>query len=184
MAPCVGIVLAGGRSSRMGRDKAGLLWHTGVTWAEHARQRLLSVCDDVHVSHADDLADLRSDFIGPLGGIESALTACMGRRCVFLPVDMPRVDESDLRVVTEVAEPHATYAQGWFPLMLTATPDVLATVQSILALPEARQRSVRALVEALQPNISIIDAAAPDRLKNINDPVELQAMGLGENTHG
>lgn len=177
MTPCVGIVLAGGQSSRMGQDKSTLLWRTGVTWAEYARQRLLEVCDEVHLSHANDLADLRADFLGPLAGIESALTACMGRRCLFLPVDMPLVEVSDLQCLLHQEKPHATYAQGWFPLLLNATPDVLTAVQNILALPECRQRSVRALVSALQPQIQIIEADEPERLTNINDPAALSALG-------
>src|SRR5690606_2167004 len=117
-------------------------------------------------------------------GIESALTAFQGQRCLFLPVDMPLVEVSDLQRLVQQAKPHATYAQGWFPLLVTATPEALETVQRTLALPEARQRSVRALVEALQPNITIVEAAVPERLKNINDPVALQALDLGEKTHG
>ncbi|HKV11494.1 MAG TPA: NTP transferase domain-containing protein, partial [Thermoanaerobaculia bacterium] len=47
----VGVVLAGGRSSRMGRDKAGIVLE-GETLAARAATRLAAVCPDVAVADA------------------------------------------------------------------------------------------------------------------------------------
>ena len=44
----VGYVVAGGRSVRMGRDKALLPWENG-TLLDHAIARLRAVCDEVRI---------------------------------------------------------------------------------------------------------------------------------------
>ena len=44
-----GVLLAGGRSSRMGRDKAGLDWH-GEPLVVHVANRLLTVAATVVVA--------------------------------------------------------------------------------------------------------------------------------------
>lgn len=95
--PCgvIGYVLAGGRSSRMGRNKA-LLELGGHTLLDHAVRNLLQVCDSVRVlSSCPDLAEyapLVPDVhpeCGPLGGIEAAMLDSHADWNLFLPVDMP-----------------------------------------------------------------------------------------------
>jgi molybdenum cofactor guanylyltransferase len=92
-------VLAGGRSSRMGRDKA-MLALGGKTLLARAVETLRGVASEVTVlgerqqlEGADRaLPDLHSDC-GPLGGMEAALRDLASRRTAewacFLPVDMP-----------------------------------------------------------------------------------------------
>ncbi len=75
-----GYVLAGGRSSRMGRDKA-LLELAGKPLVRHAVKKLRRVCMDVRVlsdnpelaAYAPIVPDIHRDC-GPMGGIEAALT--------------------------------------------------------------------------------------------------------------
>jgi molybdopterin-guanine dinucleotide biosynthesis protein A len=90
-----GYVLAGGRSSRMGRDKA-LLELGGRPLALHAVTKLQRVCSDVHIlSGSRELAayaPLVSDLhpgCGPIGGIEAAFAHSTHEWNLFLPVDMP-----------------------------------------------------------------------------------------------
>jgi molybdopterin-guanine dinucleotide biosynthesis protein A len=88
-----GFVLAGGRSSRMGRDKA-LLQLGGRAMLEIALDKLraLPLASPPRVagarSDAGAIADLHPGC-GPLGGIEAALTASSHPLNVFLPLDMP-----------------------------------------------------------------------------------------------
>jgi molybdenum cofactor guanylyltransferase len=92
-AEAEGFVLAGGRSSRMGQDKA-LLRLGGRSMLEIALDKLLAV----PLASPPRLAGTRMDAAaiadlhpgcGPLGGIEAALTASNHPLNVFLPVDMP-----------------------------------------------------------------------------------------------
>lgn len=90
-----GYVLAGGRSSRMGRDKA-LLELAGKPLVQHAVIKLSRITDDVSILSArPELAafaplvpDLREGG-GPLGGIEAALAHTRHDWILVLPVDMP-----------------------------------------------------------------------------------------------
>ena len=91
----IGYVLAGGRSSRMGQNKA-LLELGGQTLLGHAVRNLLEVCDSVRVlSSCPDLtgyAPLVPDVhpeCGPLGGLEAAMLDSGSDWNLFLPVDMP-----------------------------------------------------------------------------------------------
>lgn len=98
----VGFVLAGGRSSRMGKDKAlvdfagqplvvravGILEQAGlVASIAGARSQLGQFAPVV-----EDLgANAR---LGPLSGICSALATCSAQYAVFLPVDLPLMPAS------------------------------------------------------------------------------------------
>jgi molybdenum cofactor guanylyltransferase len=90
-----GYVLAGGRSSRMGRDKA-LLELAGKPLVRHAVKKLRRVCMDVRVlsdnpelaAYAPIVPDIHPDC-GPIGGIEAALGHSIFEWNLFLPVDMP-----------------------------------------------------------------------------------------------
>lgn len=96
MVPLIGVVLAGGASSRMGRDKA-LLVIDGETLAARAARRLGGVCAEVivadagrgalpgHVSVADGPGR------GPAAGILGAAAARPGHPLLVLAVDLPRV---------------------------------------------------------------------------------------------
>ena len=91
-----GFVLAGGRSSRMGQDKA-LLQVGGRSLVGIALDKLRSIGvaapriagarTDLW-SHAPGVPDLHPGC-GPLSGIEGALTASSQPLNLFLPVDMP-----------------------------------------------------------------------------------------------
>ncbi len=102
-----GFVLAGGRSSRMGQDKAlldffgqplieralGILRRAGVTASVAGGSRELA-------AFATLVPDSR---IGPLGGICAGLAAAVEDLAVFLPVDMPLVPPGLLRLMLQHA---------------------------------------------------------------------------------
>jgi len=94
-SPIGGYVLAGGRSSRMGTEKA-LLELAGKPLIEHAVTKLRRFCADVHILsgnpglavYAPLVPDLHPDC-GPVGGIEAALDHCVHDWVLILPVDVP-----------------------------------------------------------------------------------------------
>lgn len=96
----VGVVLAGGASSRMGRDKA-LLEIDGETLAARAVRLLGEVCEEVIV--ADAGRGLLPGSVpdgpgqGPAAGILGAARARPGERLLVLAVDLPRVTVALLR---------------------------------------------------------------------------------------
>jgi molybdopterin-guanine dinucleotide biosynthesis protein A len=92
-----GFVLAGGRSTRMGQDKA-LLSLAGLSLLDLALDKLraLPLAGTPRIAaarsdlspHAAVIADLHPGC-GPLSGIEAALAASAQPLNVFLPVDLP-----------------------------------------------------------------------------------------------
>jgi molybdenum cofactor guanylyltransferase len=97
--PISAYVLAGGRSSRMGSDKA-LLRLGGRPLIAHAVGKLRRITPDVHILAGADgsnaalarygplVADLHPDT-GPIGGIEAALAHTSSDWNLILPVDVP-----------------------------------------------------------------------------------------------
>lgn len=97
----VGFVVAGGRSARMGRDKALLPWG-GTDLLGHALVRLRAATGDVRIlcgsepRYLDREAPVETDLVagaGPLGGVVTGLTAARGQAGLFLAVDLPLVPE-------------------------------------------------------------------------------------------
>ncbi len=90
-----GYVLAGGKSSRMGRDKA-LLELAGKPLVLRAVEKLQQVCAEVSIlgnreelaAYAPLVRDLH-EGCGPLGGIEAALAHSTKAWNLLMAVDMP-----------------------------------------------------------------------------------------------
>ena len=107
-----GFVLAGGRSTRMGQDKALLPWG-GQTLLEVALDKLralplataprIAAARSDLSSHAGVIADLHPGC-GPLSGIEAALAASSRPLNVFLPVDVPLLPAQFLLWMLQRAE--------------------------------------------------------------------------------
>ena len=98
-----GFILAGGRSSRLGRDKALLPWPPNAsaegnsqTLLQHSIDRLQCICASVSVcANRDDLpfaGTIIPDALpgsGPLGGIVAALEHSTTEWNLMLAVDLP-----------------------------------------------------------------------------------------------
>jgi len=100
MPPVTGFVVAGGRSQRMGTDKALLAW-SGGTLLDDCIARLRGVTDDVRILSGPEprYADRGLPVItdrgaesGALVGVLSGLLALERRLGLFLAVDLPHVD--------------------------------------------------------------------------------------------
>jgi len=103
-------VLAGGKSSRMGTNKA-FLEFGGETLLARALSTLKSVCDNVVIvadpatfaASGPVIADLFPGC-GPLGGIHAALQHSSAELNLMLAVDMPFVSPELLRFLLVIAE--------------------------------------------------------------------------------
>ena len=121
-----GYVLAGGRSSRMGRDKA-MLQLAGKPLVQRAVTRLRQICVEVHVlggsPELEQFAPLVHDLhpgCGPIGGLEAALNHSRHTWNLFTPVDVPFLP--------------AAFLQKWARQVTTSSPAArvaLFTVQDI-----------------------------------------------------
>lgn len=110
-----GIVLAGGRSTRMGRDKALLALADGKTLLARAVETLRAAGAPeilVSVAHGKtyglagtrEVADLQEDC-GPMGGLAASLAVAGHPLCLVLAVDMPGMMPAYLRGLLREARP-------------------------------------------------------------------------------
>ena len=100
----LGAVLAGGRSSRFGADKA-LAMLDGRSLLDHALAALRAHCDAVIVVGRGEIADWPRADMGPLGGIAGAMIHAADRgfdQLLTAPVDCVRLP-GDLRALLEPA---------------------------------------------------------------------------------
>lgn len=111
-AVCEGFVLAGGQSSRMGRDKSLISFH-GERLIRHALDILRNAGLEGRIAGArGDLSTFASILaddreypgLGPLSGICPALEATAARFAVFLPVDLPLLPASLVSYLVHRAE--------------------------------------------------------------------------------
>jgi molybdopterin-guanine dinucleotide biosynthesis protein A len=115
-APLYGLVLAGGRSTRMQRDKAALEYRPGVTQLDAAMSLLQGRVSRTFVSvRADQAGDAararhpqivdRGDVEGPIAGISAALDTHPGSAWLVLACDLPYLDARTLDVLIAARDP-------------------------------------------------------------------------------
>ncbi len=106
----MGFIIAGGKSSRMGADKAFLDFH-GQTLLDHALTALRAACENVTIvgdpAKFSKYAAVVEDIFpgcGPLAGIHSALVYSKAELNLMLAVDMPFVIAELLAFLFAAAE--------------------------------------------------------------------------------
>ena len=189
--PVFGLVLAGGQSRRMGRDKA-LLQHDGQSQLAHMVAVLDGVVDQVFVSARRDQADdsERSRFeliidayddMGPVAGILSALQAHPQADWLVVACDLPNIDQATLEFLLQhrsATQPFTAFRSSHDDLpeplcaIYTAGSDKLLQefVEQGLVCP--RKMLIRSDTLLLtQPN--------PQSLDNVNTPDDLSNSVLG-----
>lgn len=175
-----GFVLAGGRSSRMGQDKA-LLQFGGVTLVERCLGKLRAVCEEVAIAGGQPELGRYGRVIpdgasgcGPLGGIVAALEQSSREWNLFLPVDAPFVPEECLRgMLLAAAEGDsdaviARAGERLQPLCGVYSRGMLPVLRRELA--EGRWKVAPAL--ELAGRVRVMDFADVKWFANLNTPAE------------
>jgi molybdenum cofactor guanylyltransferase len=200
MSSSAGIVLAGGRSSRMGTPKAGLEWH-GSTLLRRTVGIMSRVNDGpVIVVRAPgqvlpelppqvEVVDDPREGLGPVQGLAAGLAAIDGRAGVAfvcstdLPFLHPAFARRVLRAVTDGADVGLPVARGYPQPLAAAYRTTLAPVADRLV-EEGRLRpaflfeqcAVTRLDEAALRSDPVLAALDPelDSVVNVNEPGEYQ----------
>lgn len=122
MIECTAVLMAGGKSSRMGQDKTWLEICGKPLW-QHQLAKLQSMADEVVISARtgrfdsvntgcriilDEVPDL-----GPLGGLAAALHAAKYERVLVLAVDMPEMTPDYLAELAETATSECGVVPIW-----------------------------------------------------------------------
>ena len=143
MSGVSGIILAGGRSSRMGVDKASLEL-AGVTMLQRSVDRLAPAVDMLVLVAAPgrplppvttglpvEVVEDPVEGEGPLVGIAAGLEACRSTAAVVVAVDMPFVDARLVRALVERLD--ATHR--WVVPIAHGRPQPLCSAFAVDALP-------------------------------------------------
>ena len=170
-----GIVLAGGLSSRMGRDKALLPWQ-GVPLLVHMQALLQQAgADPVRVSGDYPAWNGIVDCVprcGPLGGLYSAVRTLADGPVWVVPVDMPRLDARLLMQLRDA--PHsrcARFVGQPLPMRLNIDAACRNLLASMLQDPDG-PRSLQALQRELGVLELPLDATDAAHLVNCNTPAQ------------
>lgn len=183
--PLRGLVLGGGRSTRMGRDKAALIYRDDLPQLEIAARLLEPYCRDVQLSvrpgqelppaaaHRPALPD-RYENLGPLAGILSAFDLDPAAAWLVVACDLPLLDSATLAHLVAHRDPAApatafASAENGLPEPLCAIyePTFLAPMRAAAA--EGRT-CPRGLMK--RNPVRLLPLPNPAALDNANDPAE------------
>jgi molybdenum cofactor guanylyltransferase len=108
-----GSVLAGGKSTRMGRDKSAIAWH-GKEQQYYLADLLKPFCREVFISRREALPEKDQQYkilvdayqgIGPYGGILSAFKFRPDCAWLIVACDLPLIDNTVLNHLFENRDP-------------------------------------------------------------------------------
>lgn len=176
----LGIVLAGGQSRRMGRDKALLEWR-GKPVMAHLREQLLRAgCARALISrNAPGYITDVFPGAGPLAGIHAVARAVPAPGYLVMPVDMPLLSESTLQGLRRLGECRGTghTTDAILPCYLDASdPNRLARILQERLM--SGRLSLHGLLEELDARVWPL--GVPEEFVNANDPrdwKEVRAVG-------
>ena len=182
------VILAGGLSRRMGRDKAALPAGDG-TLIEHLARRLAPVVDETIVAGGSGWGNLpgvrtvddRYAGLGPLAGIHAGLRAALYRYVWVVGCDLPDADPGMAALLTGLASDYdAVVPQiDGEPQGVCALYDrALATrIEGLLAAGERRVKMLLAASNVRYVTPDELRAVDPElrSFRNINTPADYQA---------
>jgi molybdopterin-guanine dinucleotide biosynthesis protein A len=177
-----GVILAGGRGSRMGGQDKGLVLLSGRYMIDYVIAALRPQVGDLLISanrHIDDyakvaqcpvLADSFGHYDGPVAGMATALAAAQTDYVLFAPCDSPRVSSQlAQRLYTRLIQTDAKVSVAYDGNRIHSVFSLLkrSLLTDLLAFLESGERSIQrffAMTELARADFSDI----PETLLNIN----------------
>ncbi|RLJ31540.1 molybdopterin-guanine dinucleotide biosynthesis protein A [Chryseobacterium sp. 7] len=179
-----GLVLAGGKSVRMGNPKDKINWH-GKEQRYFAADLLTPFCDEVFIScRQDQLGNFNPEYnaltdtflnMGPFGGILSALRSQRDKAWLVVACDLPLLDKNSLEFLIQSRDPEkaATTYESPFdglpePLITIWEPKSYPLLLNFLGIGNTCPRKV-----LINSDTLILKPANPDSLMNVNTPEDM-----------
>lgn len=191
--PMNALLLVGGKSSRMGRDKASLTYRSKPQYEvmqelvrPYVNETWLSVRPGQEIQ--SDLPELTDQFegLGPLGAILTAFQKYPNHAWLVLACDLPFLDQSvieeliDNRSVKHVATAFQNEESGFAePLITIWEPKSYNRLLSFLGLGYSCPRKV-----LINSDTHLITPSNSEKLKNVNTPEEYEAALQKINVNG
>lgn len=185
--PIKGLVLAGGKSQRMGSDK-GMLSYYGKPQREYMADLLSPLCSEVALScRPGQLEESQTDStllpdsflgLGPFGAIVSAFREDPNAAWLVVACDLPLLDKTTLEYL--IANRNPSKLATAFLNPATDFPDPLVTIWEPRAYPAllsflAQGYSCPRKV-LINSDIELLEIPNAAALRNVNTPEELKAV--------
>lgn len=182
------LILTGGKSARMGTDKAQLKHH-GTKQFRHLKNLLDKMNIENYIScrpeqaqaYLDEGCEVIEDSVkdlGPMGGIISAFMKFPDAAWMVLACDIPLLDETVIRELIDSRDPAkcATSFKSDFngfpePLIAIWEPKSYIRLMEFLALGYDCPRKV-----LINSDTKIVVSAHPEKLANVNTPEDLASL--------
>ena len=180
-----GILLAGGKSTRMGEDKAFMIYKNRFLY-EHSLSVLSVFSEDILISSSNPRFE-KSDYrlipdetsgLGPLGGIYSCLKKIKYNYAIVLPCDLPLISGAIIeKLITASENSEITIALNHNNL-----PEPLVGIYSISAIPamqemiESNQFKMQELFTRVKTRFVKIPRTSKNTFHNINSPDDFNAL--------
>lgn len=180
-----GLVLMGGKSTRMGQDKSTLNYH-GKPQSEYVYELLGEFCEDVYFScRAEQTLDNqynknriedRFHNFGPMGGILSAMMSNPEKAWLVVACDLPFIDKETLqflvnerdtsKIATAFHDPESKFPE---PLIAIWEPKSYTALYHFLSLGYSCPRKV-----LINSDIYLVKAPNQRALTNANEPQDYE----------
>lgn len=182
-----GLVLAGGKSTRMHTDKTLLSYH-GKPQREHLYELLKGYCEQVFLScRQDQIDELFGNFniipdtflgLGPMGALLSAFRSHPDRAWLVLACDLPLLSRESLqflidnrnpsKIATAFRNPESAFPE---PLITIWEPKSYQILLNSLRMGSSCPRKI-----LINSDIELLEAPAAGELKNVNRPEEYEEV--------
>ena len=184
------VLLAGGESRRMGKDKATLLFRGKPLWQIQLELLRKLEPTEIFVSARTDLPWRPGNvhFVaddppsrGPLSGLAAALARMRAKHLLALAIDMPFMTEKYLRFLCGQIEPRrgviAKIDDRFEPLAAIYPREALANVQKALSGKDFSLQTVtNRLVAAGKLRVISVTSQERKFFLNMNEPVDLAPL--------
>lgn len=187
-----GILLVGGKSSRMGTDKAQIVYRQNTPEWKRITTMLQKFCNEVFVVYQDDQASAFEDFPsiidcgnGPLAAIAQADKEHPGNSWCVVACDLPLLDESTLEHLFDARDTNSMTT--YYLSAVDGMPEPLCAIYENTIFPMIHEAVVK---EQFCPRRLLRDNAGKGvelevshTLKNANTPaekLEVEAILSGE----
>lgn len=183
--PISGLILAGGKSERMGQDK-GLLNYHGKPQRELMADLLQGHCHQTFLScRADQAATIQQAHIvdtfiglGPFGAILSAFRQQPNHAWLVLACDLPLLDQTTIDLLVQKRNPSKVATAFYNPA--TDFPEPLITIwepRSYLLLLQYLTQGYSCPRKVLiNSDIALVELKDASVLRNVNTPAEREEV--------
>jgi len=181
-----GLVLAGGKSTRMGFDKSKAAWN-GREQRYHMADMLKAFCNEVYISRSSDQQVVDSSYpsltdtftgLGPYGAILSAFREKPGNAWLVIACDLPLLDVETLRYLVDNRDCSSiatAFGNGFEglpePLITIWEPKSYPVLLSFLSQGYSCPRKV-----LINSDSKLLTAPDTNALTNVNTPEDLEKI--------